>query len=138
MSKRVGLVCGSFHREEVERMLAFATDEAEQHGLTVGEVVWVPGTYEAPLVVERMLENDALDAVCVIGYIEKGSTLHGKEMGATCSLIFKQLELEYNKPVGMGIIGPGATAEQAEGRVAYAGNGMRAAIRMARYMARTV
>ena len=84
----------------------------------------------------RMLEDDALDAVCVVGYIEKGSTLHGQEMGATCSLIFKQLELEYGKPVGMGIIGPGATAEQAEGRVAYAGNAIRASIRMARYMAK--
>lgn len=100
------------------------------------EVVWVPGTYEAPLVVERMLEKDSLDAVVVVGYIEKGSTLHGQEMGATCSLVFKQLELEYSKPVGMGIIGPGATAEQAEGRVAYAGNAMRAAVRMARYMAK--
>ena len=56
-------------------------------------------------------------------------------MVAACSLVFKQLELEYNKPVGMGIIGPGATAEQAEGRVAYAGNATRASIRMARFMA---
>ena len=99
-------------------------------------MIWVPGTYEAPLVVEKMLESEAIDAVVVVGYIEKGSTLHGQEMGATCSLVFKQLELEYSKPVGMGIIGPGATAEQAEGRVAYAGNAMRAAIRMARFLAK--
>ena len=44
MSKQIGLVCGSFHREEVSRMLDFAKDEAEQHGLTIGEVVWVPGS----------------------------------------------------------------------------------------------
>ena len=56
-------------------------------------------------------------------------------MGSTCSLVFKQLELEYSKPVGMGIIGPGATAEQADGRVACAGNAMRASVRMARFMA---
>ena len=98
-------------------------------------MIWVPGTYEAPLVVEKMLESEAIDAVVVVGYIEKGSTLHGQEMGATCSLVFKQLELEYSKPVGMGIIGPGATAEQAEDRVAYAGNATRASIRMARFMA---
>ena len=104
-------------------------------GATIDEVIWVPGTYEAPLVVEKMLESEAIDAVVVVGYIEKGSTLHGQEMGATCSLVFKQLELEYSKPVGMGIIGPGATAEQAEGRVAYAGNATRASIRMARFMA---
>ena len=133
---RLGVVIGEFHNRLMDRMLEDARVSAAAMGGTIDQVVWVPGTYEAPLVVERMLEDDALDAVCVVGYIEKGSTLHGQEMGATCSLIFKQLELEYGKPVGMGIIGPGATAEQAEGRVAYAGNAIRASIRMARYMAK--
>ena len=133
---RLGVIIGEFHNRLMDRMLEDARVSAAAMGGTIDQVVWVPGTYEAPLVVERMLEDDALDAVCVVGYIEKGSTLHGQEMGATCSLIFKQLELEYGKPVGMGIIGPGATAEQAEGRVAYAGNAIRASIRMARYMAK--
>ena len=132
---RVGVVIGEFHNTLMDRMLEDARVAAVSMNATIDEVVWVPGTYEAPLVVEKMLESD-LDAVVVVGYIEKGSTLHGQEMGATCSLVFKQLELEYSKPVGMGIIGPGATAEQAEGRVAYAGNAMRAAIRMARFLAK--
>lgn len=132
---RVGVVIGEFHNRLMDRMLEDARIAAEDMNATVDEVVWVPGTYEAPLVVEKMLESDQLDAVVVVGYIEKGSTLHGQEMGSTCSLVFKQLELEYSKPVGMGIIGPGATAEQADGRVAYAGNAMRAAVRMARFMA---
>ena len=131
---RVGVVIGEFHNTLMDRMLEDARVAAVSMNATIDEVVWVPGTYEAPLVVEKMLESD-LDAVVVVGYIEKGSTLHGQEMGATCSLVFKQLELEYSKPVGMGIIGPGATAEQAEGRVAYAGNATRASIRMARFMA---
>ena len=109
---RVGVVIGEFHNTLMDRMLEDARVAAVSMNATVDEVVWVPGTYEAPLVVEKMLESD-LDAVVVVGYIEKGSTLHGQEMGATCSLVFKQLELEYSKPVGMGIVGPGATAEQA-------------------------
>jgi len=132
---RVGVVIGEFHNTLMDRMLEDARVAAVSMGATVDQVVWVPGTYEAPLVVERMLAGGAVDAVVVLGYIEKGSTLHGQEMGATCSLVFKQLELEYTKPVGMGIVGPGATAEQAEQRVAYAGNAMRASVRMARYMA---
>ena len=32
MNKHIGVVCGSFHKEEVSRMLEFAKDEAEQHG----------------------------------------------------------------------------------------------------------
>ena len=84
-------------------------------------MVWVPGTYEAALPMRTMLGDDTIDAVVMIGYIEKGSTLHGQEMGSTMSLLFKQMELDFGKPVGMGIIGPGATAEQAAARVAYAG-----------------
>ena len=118
----------------MNRMLEDARLSALAMNAEITKVVFVPGTYEAPLILENMLMDDSLDAACVLGYIEKGSTLHGEDMGNTCSLIFKQLELEYRKPVGMGIIGPGATAEQAETRVAYAGNAIRAAVRMARTM----
>ena len=48
MSKRIGVVCGSFHKDEVERMLAYSTEEAQSLGLTVGDVVWVPGSMEVP------------------------------------------------------------------------------------------
>ena len=129
---RLGVCIGEFHNKLMDRMLEDARVSAEAMGSTIDKVVWVPGTYEAPLVVENMLQDPTLDACVVIGYIEKGSTLHGQEMGATFSIIGKQLELEYGKPVVMGIIGPGATAEQADQRVAYAGNAVRAAIRMAR------
>jgi 6,7-dimethyl-8-ribityllumazine synthase len=129
---RLGVCIGEFHNKLMDRMLEDARIAAIGMGSTIDKVVWVPGTYEAPLVVENMLQDPTLDAVVVIGYIEKGSTLHGQEMGSTFSIIAKQLELEYGKPVGMGIIGPGATAEQADQRVAYAGNAVRASIRMAR------
>lgn len=89
--------------------------------INCSQVVWVPGTYEAALPMRTMLAHEAIDAVVIVGYIEKGSTLHGQEMGSTMSLLFKQMELDFGKPVGMGIIGPGATAEQAASRVAYAG-----------------
>lgn len=38
---------------------------------TFVQVVWVPGTYEAPLVVRKMLERKDIDCVVVVGYIEK-------------------------------------------------------------------
>ena len=129
---RLGVCVGEFHNKLMDRMLEDARVAAETMGATIDRVMWVPGTYEAPLVVENMLQDPTLDACVVLGYIEKGSTLHGQEMGSTFSIIAKQLELEYGKPVGMGIIGPGATAEQAEERVAYAGNAVRASVRMAR------
>ena len=123
---KIGIVIGEFHKEIAEAMLADARAAAGEHEL---EVVWIPGTYEAPLMVKKLLAGD-VDCVVVLGFIEKGETLHGEEMGQTCSLLFKQLELEFGKPVGMGIIGPGATEEQAKKRIQYAGAAVKAALKM--------
>ena len=80
----------------MNRMLEDARLSAMAMNAEITKVVFVPGT-STPLILENMLMDDSLDAACVLGYIEKGSTLHGEEMGNTCSLIFKQLELEYRK-----------------------------------------
>lgn len=130
MTKKIGIVIGEFHKSLADEMLEDAKKAAQENGGEVVEVVWVPGTYEAPLMVKRLLLNEGIDCVVVLGYIERGETLHGEEMGATTSLLFKQLELEHGKPVGMGIIGPGATEEQARKRIAYAGAAVRAALVM--------
>lgn len=102
MSKRVGMVCGSFHRDEVERMLAFATDEAEQHGLTIGDVVWVPGSMEVPLALDRLLGSH--DAAACLGIIEKGETQHGLAMGQAVIKTILELQLKHDKPIGLGIM----------------------------------
>lgn len=128
--KRVGIVIGEFHKEIAKAMLEDAENAIGKEKAVLKETVWVPGTYEAPLMVRKLLKRTDIDCVVVLGFIEKGQTLHGEEMGSTTSLLFKQLELEYGKPVGMGIIGPGATPEMARKRIHYAGNTVRAALRM--------
>ena len=115
MGKRIGIVCGSFHRDEVERMLAFATDEAEQHGLTVGDVVWVPGSMEVPLALDRLLANH--DAAACLGIIEKGETQHGLAMGQAVIKTILELQLKHDKKIGLGIIGPGAKPKHIEPRL---------------------
>ena len=115
MGKRIGIVCGSFHRDEVERMLAFATEEAEQHGLTVGDVVWVPGSMEVPLALDRLLANH--DAAACLGIIEKGETQHGLAMGQAVIKTILELQLKHDKKIGLGIIGPGAKPKNIEPRL---------------------
>ena len=56
----LGIVCGSFHREQIERMLEYAIDEAVSKNWEVSEVVWVPGSMEAPLAIDRMLQSLSL------------------------------------------------------------------------------
>ena len=111
MSARIGIVCGEFHQTEVERMLEFARAEAVVMGLQVAEVVWVPGSMEAPLALKRLLADENIDAAAALGIIEKGETQHGEAMGNAVIDGIVRLQLVTGKPIGLGIIGPGAEPE---------------------------
>ena len=104
----LGIVCGSFHKEEVESMLEFAIQEAESKNWVVSEIIWVPGSMEAPLALDRMLKKDNVDGAIVLGIIERGETDHGLVMGQSVTKAVIELQITHNKPIGLGIIGPGA------------------------------
>ena len=98
-------------------MLEWAHDEASKHSLTISEVVWVPGAMEVPLALDRLLARDEIGAAACLGIIEKGSTLHGLAMGNAVIAAIIELQLVWNKPIGLGIIGPGAEPEHIEPRL---------------------
>lgn len=126
----VGVVVGDFHQELAETMVASARAEAARLGVDVPVVVQVPGSYEVPLVADALLARDSIDALVALGYIERGETLHGEVMGHAVHQALVQLQLRYKKPIGIGIIGPGATFEQAQARKEpYAAAAVRAAVR---------
>ena len=113
----IAIVCGSFHKNEVERMLKWSSDEAGKQGLTVSEVVWVPGAMEVPLALDRFLSRDDIAGAACLGIIEKGQTQHGLAMGQAVIKSIIDLQLTWDKPVGLGIIGPGAEPEHIEPRL---------------------
>ena len=113
----LGIVCGSFHREQVERMLKYAIDEAVSKNWEVSKVVWVPGSMEAPLAIDRMLQSTEVQGAVVLGIIERGETDHGLVMGQSVTKSVIELQIKHNKPIGLGIIGPGAEPEHIEPRL---------------------
>ncbi len=114
--RNIAIVCGSYHKVEIERMLSLAKDQAKQEGLNVSEVIWVPGAMEVPLALSRVINTDIVGAAC-LGIIEKGSTQHGLAMGQAVLKSIIDLQLSTNKPIGLGIIGPGAEPEHIEPRL---------------------
>tara|TARA_B100001769_G_scaffold200138_1_gene160043 strand:+ start:192 stop:587 length:396 start_codon:yes stop_codon:yes gene_type:complete len=114
---KIAIVCGSFHKDEIERMLEYAKDQASKDSLTITDVVWVPGAMEVPLAIDRLLANDEINGVACLGIIEKGKTQHGLAMGQAVIKSIIELQLVHEKPVGLGIIGPGAEPEHIEPRL---------------------
>ena len=114
---RIAAVCGSFHKDEICRMLEFAKDEAKSLNCEISEIIWVPGSMEVPLALERILPRDDIDAAIALGIIERGQTQHGLVMGQSVTKAIIDLQIKHNKPIGLGIIGPGAEPEHIEPRL---------------------
>jgi len=114
---KIAIVCGSFHKAEVTRMLEWASDEAKERGMAISEVVWVPGAMEVPLALDRLLASEEVEGAACLGIIEKGETQHGLAMGQAVIKSIIDLQLTWDKPVGLGIIGPGAEPEHIEPRL---------------------
>ena len=117
MASSIAIVAGSFHRELVEKMVEEARRTASENDLIVEEVSWVPGSMEVPLQLKRLLLSESIGGAVVLGIIEKGETDHGFVMGTAVTKGIIDLQLTSMKPIGYGIIGPGAEDKQIESRL---------------------
>ncbi|HSE15774.1 MAG TPA: 6,7-dimethyl-8-ribityllumazine synthase [Pyrinomonadaceae bacterium] len=126
--KRITIIAAEFNKVLMKQMIWAAKQEIKDVGAKLVRVVRTPGCYEVPLCAELQLATE-IDALVVLGYIERGETLHGEVMGHVVHEALVQLQIKYRKPIGLGIIGPGATIEQAEERkLSYARAAVRAAL----------
>ncbi|HET7371859.1 MAG TPA: 6,7-dimethyl-8-ribityllumazine synthase [Gemmatimonadaceae bacterium] len=112
---KIVIIAAEFNRAVVDPMIEVASNEARAAKCKV-DLVRVPGTYEIPLPASIVIAKRNVDAVVVLGYIERGETLHGEVMGKVVTDALVRLSIEHRKPIGIGIIGPGATEEQAHKR----------------------
>ena len=78
---KIGIICTSFHKEEMERMLHYATEESISNGFEISVIKWIPGVMEIPLTIDRMISENDLEGIVTLGIIEEGETQHGAVMG---------------------------------------------------------
>jgi len=110
------IIAAEFNKALIEDMIKTARGEMEACGLPLLRLLRVPGCYEVPLVAGIEIARPDVKGLIVLGYIERGETLHGEVMGHVVHRVLVELQLKVRKPIGLGIIGPGATPAQAEVR----------------------
>jgi 6,7-dimethyl-8-ribityllumazine synthase len=113
----ISIILGKFHESLIKEMLAEAKVVAGSLNIHVKEELWVPGSYEVPLALKRTLSKSDIHGAVLLGIIERGETKHGLVMAQSVFSAVIQLQLETNKPVGIGIIGPEVLPEQIRPRL---------------------
>ena len=129
----IGIVVSEFNYDITSKMLERAKEHAAFLGAKVTEVVTVPGAYDMPIIVKKLLAKKGIDAVVCLGAIIKGDTDHDQVIASQLTRKLMDLSLETGKPVGLGVSGPGQTRSQATERIEdYAKRGVEAAIKLSK------
>jgi 6,7-dimethyl-8-ribityllumazine synthase len=109
----IAIVVSEFNSEVTFRMLERAKDRAARAGAKVSYILHVPGAFDMPLAVERLLKKKNVDAVVTLGAVIKGDTRHDDIVAENAARLISDLSLKHGKPVALGITGPGMTVNQA-------------------------
>ena len=126
---KLGLVAADFNFDVTSLMLERARRHAEFLGAEM-LVLHVPGVFDMPPVIKRLLARKDIDAVVLIGAVIKGDTLHDEVIMHATAQAAAQLAAQTGKPVGFGVTGPGMTREQAIDRIDNARNAVESVIRL--------
>lgn len=130
MTIKIGFVVAEFNRDITYQMEILGVEHAKFLGAEVTEKIYVPGAYDMPLAIKKLLENKDIDAVVTIGCVIEGDTGHDEVVVAQVTRKMTDLSLEYGKPVTLGISGPGMTRMQAMDRMDYAKRAVEAAVKL--------
>ncbi|MGH7863810.1 MAG: 6,7-dimethyl-8-ribityllumazine synthase [Candidatus Binataceae bacterium] len=132
---KIAIVVSDFNSDVTGPMLERAVAHAKSLGAGVARVVHVPGVYDMPLAVKKLLARKDVDGVAILGAVIKGQTLHDELIANATARAATRLALQYQKPVGLGITGPGMTREQARERIDNATHAVDAVVKMVRALA---
>ncbi|MBP9721999.1 MAG: 6,7-dimethyl-8-ribityllumazine synthase [Gammaproteobacteria bacterium] len=68
------------------------------------EIIYVPGAMELPLAVQNIINKPEITGIIALGAVIRGATPHFEYVAGECSSGLARLSLEYNKPVGFGVL----------------------------------
>ncbi len=133
----LGFIVAEFNPEITKEMEKTALEHAKKVGAVISTTIHVPGVYDIPLAVKKLLLDKRIDAVVTLGAVIKGDTKHDEVICQSTANTLATLSLDFNKPISLGIIGPGATDAQADARKKeYAERAVDAAITLVKRLRR--
>jgi len=137
---RFGIIVSRFNEFITSKLLAGCLDALERHGADpkAVDVVWTPGSFEAPLVAQRLAESGRYAAIICLGAVIRGQTPHFDYIATEVSKGIARVALKSGVPVAFGVI----TADTLEQAIERAGtksgnkgaDAARSAIEMANLM----
>ena len=117
MVYNIGIVVAEFNADITMLMLKIAKEHIKFLGGNVGKVIKVPGTFDMPLAIKKLLNVESINGVVTLGAVIEGDTDHDKVIINAAARKMTDLSIEYNKPVSLGVSGPKMTRVEGVKRI---------------------
>ena len=114
---KIAIVVADFNQKITSRMYDVALETAKKLNLDLIHTSHVPGIFDMPLIIDKLLQRKDLDAVLTLGAVIKGQTKHDEVITNAVSARISKLSIKYQKPISLGISGPGMSERQAFARI---------------------
>ena len=104
--KKFAIVLSRWNDFFGEKLLAGAIDTLQRHGVSPDDITVVkcPGSFELPMVVQRVAKRGGVDAIIGLGVLIRGSTPHFDYIAAEATKGLAAVALDHDVPVSFGVI----------------------------------
>ena len=122
--QKIAIVSTRWNHFIVDRLVEGAKDAFSRHGGDEADLthVLLPGAFELPMVVDKLLASGKYDAICALGAVIRGSTPHFDYVAAEATKGIATMSLKYQKPFSFGLLTTDTIEQAIERAGTKAGN----------------
>lgn len=104
--EKIAIIASRFNHIITDRLIEGAKDSFLRHNGNDKklDLILVPGAYELPFALDRILSSGKYDGVCALGTIIRGGTPHFDYVSAEATKGIANTTLKYNTPVSFGVL----------------------------------
>ena len=104
--KKIAIVAAKFNFFVVEHLISGAKEALLKSGTKENdiEIFYVPGAFEIPLALKKVVGTGKFDGVVALGAVIRGGTPHFEYVAGECVKGISQISLDSEIPIAFGVL----------------------------------
>lgn len=104
--KKIAIVAAKFNFFVVEHLISGAKEALLKSGTKENdiEIFYVPGAFEIPLALKKVVGTGKFDGVVALGAVIRGGTPHFEYVAGECVKGISQISLDSGIPIAFGVL----------------------------------
>ena len=101
MDDKILIVASNYYKEILDNLINGTTNYLKENNFKY-KIIYAPGCFEIPFLIKKNIKNYI--GFVSLGCVIRGETYHFEVIANECGRKIMNLALDYNKPIGFGIL----------------------------------